>query len=172
MQFPSRENFEKWFIKPNKTPYPLSGWKLHISGESEEDSIIIRNALIEVIEKYNLGWKLARDEFFKLANEKGRNQYKSSTIYLPIKVINSGKQFQVVKDISSNLKENKYGKDIPIKGSNKIANSIYYRYDLDIPLTKEGFSREEYFKRYKPSGGNFNIEGNKDILGDYKKTQM
>ncbi len=164
MKFPSKEQFDSWFIKPRKAPYPLSGWKLHISGENEDDSTTIKSALEEIIEKYNLGWKLAKEEFFNLTNKKGKNQYKASTIYFPSDVINLGLQKEIVKDISNALAEKGYKKDFEIKGSKKIAASIYYRYDMDIPFRKEGFPREDYLKHYKTSGDNFNIENNKDIF--------
>ncbi|MCA9488004.1 MAG: hypothetical protein KC516_03515 [Nanoarchaeota archaeon] len=160
----SKKDFERYFIKPSKTIYPLSGWKIFITGECEEDSTLIKFLLEEIVMNYGLSWKLSKEESFEVRNKKKLNQFKACTIYFPFSLIKEGKQIEVVELISSSLKKGNYNKDLNIFGAKKIRNSIYYRYDCDIPMMEGGFSREDYLKHYKKSSSNFNIKNNKDLF--------
>lgn len=143
--------------------YPLSGWKLYISGESQEDSEILNQFLSPLIKKYNLAWKSSKKRFFELS--KGSRKEKVSLfIYFPVSIVNESKHNLVIRDISDILFSNKYLKDFPLYYAQKLCSSIYSRYEMDIPFRKEGFDRESYFKHRKKGGDSFNLKDNFNIF--------
>lgn len=143
--------------------YPLSGWKFYISGISEDDSNFLRNVFDNIIKKYNLGWKSSKKRFFEVA--KGTRKEKIAFfIYLPVDVINKNKHQNLVKELSDVLSRNKYREDFSVSGSKKLANSIYCRYELNIPFREEGFNKEDYIRHRKKSNDNFNLESNLDFF--------
>jgi len=143
--------------------YPLSGWKIYICGESEEDSKFIHSVLEDTILNYNLGWKSSKQKFFEVAKN-SRKEKIAFFIYLPVKIVNESKHKNLVKEISNILINNDYDKDFSMVGSKKLTNSIYCRYEMDVPFREEGFCKEEYKKHYKRNKGNFNLENNLDIF--------
>jgi hypothetical protein len=149
--------------KQRELIYPLSGWKIYICGESEEDSKFIYSILEDVIVSYNLGWKNSKQKFFE--DSKGTSKEKVAFfIYLPVKIVNDNLQNKLVKEISDILIKNNYRKDFDIPKRKKLANSIYCRYEMNTPFRVEGFLKEDYKKFYQRSKESFNLENNFDIF--------
>jgi hypothetical protein len=154
---------EYYFQKMIGSKYPSSGWKLHIYGESKEDSIKIYNSIENILIKYELGSKIALDTFFKDFPKEKKQWGKACTIYIPISFFDNDNNLNnCISELNENLIKNKYKKKGEIFGDKKLINSIHYRYQLKIPLKKGGFSREESRYHYQRNNGNHNLENNFD----------
>jgi len=141
----------------------LSGWKLHIFGNSIEDSVSIYNSLYNIIEKYKLDMKIAsqRNLSAGIANIDNRNYGKCATIYLPISIFKENLLSILMKEIKGGLSGyKKYGF---IMGDKSIDNKILYRYEFSRPIDPcVGANEIEYSNLYELNRGYYNVEGNPD----------
>lgn len=155
-----------YFQKMTYSKYPSSGWKFHIYGESLEDSFNIYNSIEDVLIKYELGSKIAKDSFFKDFPRGNRQWGKACTIHLPISLFDKNNLKNCILELNESLIENDYKKEGKILGDKKLINSIYYRYQLKAPFEKEGFSKKENRLFYRRNDGNYNVKNNLDPFSE------
>ncbi len=146
----------------------VSGWKIHIFGETVEDTAIIVNRVEPVLQKWGVHGKVANDLMTQSIN-KGRQRGKASTLYIPPEIIKNGQTKQFIDDVSSAL--GSYNKTGKIYGDKSIDGTLHYRYELSSPVdVTRGVSKDDYYNLYKSNDGNFNIKGNPDLF-DVNKAQ-
>lgn len=168
-------NKNDFWIGYPRLEVPLSGWKIHIYGENANDSFEIYNILKDYLNKNKIGFKLATKYFFDRISPNHIQFGKAMVIYLPIflffkkqshgdfeQIADYAKVFEHIKLL---LEKNNYSKKGDIRGDRRYYRYVFYRYELKIPITPEGFKRQEYKKNYRPNDGwDYNIEGNPDIF--------
>jgi len=147
--------------------YPLSGWKIHIYGENEKDSRLVYSSIKDLILENNFSCKIALQTFFEVTH-KQKQEGKAVTVYFPPEVISENKLEKIIQGLKKDLEKINYKKDKQIFGDKKLSDSIYYRYELNIPLVKEGFGERAFDVHYRKSEGNYNIENNPDPFESIK----
>lgn len=101
--------------------YPISGWKLHIYGENEEEAKKISIAIKKTVLKYKLGGKRALKIFFE--NTVGKKQEgKAITLYIPASKIKQIRE--IINELQKDLDTIDHKKDKQISGDKKYSNSI------------------------------------------------
>ena len=146
----------------------MSGWKVHIFGETVEDTAIIVNRVEPILQKWGVHGKVANDLMTQSINT-GIQKGKASTLYIPPEIIKNGQTKQFIDDVSSAL--GSYNKTGKIYGDKSIDGTLHYRYELSSPIdVTNGVSMGEYRNLYKANDGNFNIKGNPDLF-DVSKAQ-
>lgn len=147
--------------------FPLSGWKLHIFGESVEDSFTIASSVESIVYEYNLSMKIATSSVIKagIGNPTHEQYGKCVVIYLSPELF---RQKSVIKSFITKLQNalslSGYDKKGNIVGSKSIDDIIFYRYELSKVIDiQKGVDFFEYVKLYEKNRHYFNIEGNPDI---------
>lgn len=144
----------------------ISGWKLHIFGDTLEDSVLVGNAIEPVLKQYDVTAKIATKIILMagIGVESDPQYGKVATLYLPAKLFKEGKSADFVKDIQAALISASYTKTGNISGDAHLEGSVYYRYELDKMVDPTiGAHFEEYHRHYRANDGEYNIEGNPDI---------
>jgi hypothetical protein len=147
----------------------MSGWKFHVFGEDLVDSVFLKEKLWPVTQKWNAGAKVGgikhTDGVTYPSMQPGGVQYgkQGATIYIPVDVINSGKQQEMLSDIQNAIAGYKKGGNI--SGDQAITPSIHYRYELLGPVPKEGIDMKTYDVMYnKNSGGPYKPDDVEDLF--------
>lgn len=141
----------------------LSGWKLHIFGNTIQDSVDIYNSMSDIVEKYKLDMKVASLRNFEagIADTNNRNYGKCGTVYLPVSIFQKNLIHTLLKEMKDALSSyKKYG---IIKGDKSIDDKLFYRYEFyRIIHPCIGANEIEYANLYELNRGHYNIEGNPD----------
>ena len=147
----------------------MSGWKVHIFGDTVEDTAIIVNRVDPVLQKWGVHGKVANDLMTQSINQ-GIQKGKASTLYITPEIIKNGQAKQFVQEVKTAL--GNYNKTGKIYGDKSIDGTLHYRYELSSPVdVTTGVSMGEYRNLYKANDGNFNIKGNPDLF-DVSKAQQ
>lgn len=161
------KNINRTFIQSDNSSFNLSGWKLHIFGTNILDSFIINTALNNYLKKNNIVYKVGTNKFYQTLESTPKQYGKAFTIYLPIYLFHQKKIQTFIKEIQKLLKKANYNKDSKIYGDKKISTSIYYRYDLSIPMPFTGLEQNIYSNFYVENNNsqhNLSEEINPDLL--------
>lgn len=144
----------------------LSGWKIHLYGECTQHTFKLYQILHSFLESNCVPYKLSTQKFF----EKTKNtpqKGKALTLYIPDKIIVNIKQFlEILNNLLINAEPIPYVVFGNIRGDKRLFGSINYRYDLSIPYVKGGFDNDTIYKYYRKNDGNYNIDGNPDIMAN------
>jgi hypothetical protein len=137
------------------TGKPMSGWKIHIYGDSVEDSAKLITKLDDYLKSTESFYKIATDKFYK--NSSGtKQQGKALTIYIPYDVVKSGKQKEYFDGISQKL--GNYNKTGDISGDKSYNGVIHYRYEYKEPfdtLPEGGVTIGDAGKYYESNEGDY-----------------
>ena len=137
------------------TGKPMSGWKIHIYGDSVEDSAKLITKLDDYLKSTESFYKIATDKFYK--NSSGtKQQGKALTIYIPYDVVKSGKQKEYFDGISQKLGD--YNKTGNISGDKSYNGVIHYRYEYKEPfdaLPEGGVTSGNAGKYYESNEGDY-----------------
>lgn len=147
--------------------FPISGWKLHIFGDTLDDSYAIASAIEPIIYNYNLCMKVATISVINAGiGIPTHNQYgKCVVVYLSPALFRENTLHSLIVSIQTVLKNAGYTKSGTIVGSKSIDGTIFYRYELSEPIDiKSGVDFWTYVALYEKNRGYaFNITGNPDI---------
>lgn len=147
---------------------PMSGWKIHIYGDSVEDSAKLITKLDDFLNSSQSSYKIATDKFFK--NTLGtKQQGKALTIYIPYDVVKNGKQSEYFETISQKLGD--YNKSGEISGDKSYNNIIHYRYEYNQPfdaLPEGGVTNVNAGKYYESNEGDY-MSGTGELQPDLFK---
>ena len=161
---------------------PSSGWKLHIYGESIIDAAKIWRILGSHLEKLGVSYKVGTTKIldYRIRGSEmfGGHQYgKAFVIYIPMIYFQSGpmtdnkKAVHFIDGINKLLKDNGYSKKGKIMGDEHYKGSIHYRYEMSIPMRREGFNKKLYFppdgyyKEAEGTDGSYNdVPDNPDLF--------
>lgn len=156
----ARIDYSEGWVSNGIYPNIMSGWKFHVFGEDLVDSVFLKEKLWPVTKKWNAHAKVGglkhTDGVSYPSMQQGGVQYgkQGATIYIPVDVINNGKQQEMLSDIQNAIAGYKKGGDI--SGDQAITPAIHYRYELLGPVPKEGIDMKTYGVMYnKNSGGSY-----------------
>ena len=159
---------QQWhYINTNVDSFPISGWKIHVFGDTLDDSVKVGNTLEPILKKFGITMKIATNILIKTAiGIPSHNQYgKVATIYLGAKIFSEEKISDFVDCLQKALSESGYTKSGKIHGDKSIDGILHYRYELkEYVDPKIGVSsHHRYMALYEGNRGNFNIPDNPDI---------
>jgi len=167
--------FYDW--KPfGKTLNMMSGWKFHVFGEDLKDAIYLESVLKPIVDRWGAEAKVGginHTSGMYDSMKPGGIQYgkQGATIYIPVDVINSGRQKEMLADIQNALTG--YNKGGNISGDQAITPSIHYRYEYVGPVPKEGLPRENVRAMYnKNDGGPYKPDDVEDLFGGSVNKQV
>ena len=168
-QLATKLDYNTGWVSNGISPKIMSGWKFHVFGEDLVDSVFLKEKLWPVTQKWNAGAKVGgikhTDGVTYPSMQPGGVQYgkQGATIYIPVDVINSGKQQEMLSDIQNAIAGYKKGGNI--SGDQAITPSIHYRYELLGPVPKEGIDMKTYDVMYnKNSGGPYKPDDVEDLF--------
>lgn len=156
-----------YYVNKSGNSFPVSGWKLHIFGNTVDDSITIANTLEPILKQYNLIMKVATilNIEISVSIESSLNYGKIATVYLSSSVFKEQKLKTIVKSIKDALSCARYDKKGIIIGDRSINDTVHYRYELSEPVDPNvGIDTfEKYVSLYQPNRKEYNIPNNPDI---------
>lgn len=159
------------FITMN-TGKNMSGWKIHVYGESADDTAQLISRLNDSLTNNGVTYKAGTDKFFKTASAGQKN--KALTLYLPYDMVANGQQEMFIKELQSKLKG--YGKKGTIPSNKDIDGILSYRYEYNVPfdkLPKNGVDIASTTKFYSSAGTDYtNGLVQKDLLGKAVNTAV
>jgi hypothetical protein len=146
----------------------MSGWKFHVFGEDLKDAIYLESVLKPIVDKWGAEAKVGGTNHTSGMYDSmkpGGVQYgkQGVTIYIPVDVINSGRQQDMLTDIQSAISGYKKGGEI--SGDKLITPSIHYRYEYVGPVPKDGLPRENARAMYNTNdGGSYKPDDVEDLF--------
>ncbi len=155
----------------------MSGWKFHVFGEDLKDAIYLEKVLKPVVNKWGAEAKVGgishTDGVTFDSMKPGGVQYgkQGATIYIPVDVINTGRQKEMLADIQNALTG--YNKGGNISGDQAITPSIHYRYEYLGPVPKEGLPRENARAMYNENdGGPYKPDDVEDLFSQKTNNEL
>ena len=147
-----------------------SGWKFHIFGETIEDSLQLYKLLNGVAKKWGATGKIGGAGKYNNGAQMyvpshGQWGKQGATLYIPPKVLKSGKQGEMLRDIQNKLAN--YNKSGKISGDKMLDDQVAYRYELGKSIDPtQGVDMKTYANLYSSnvSGGKYKIDDIQDIF--------
>jgi hypothetical protein len=139
----------------------MSGWKLYIYGDSEDQASELTHLLRSVVSHYNLTTKVATKSIID------RNINTSSIAWSVMVIYLTGAAVKNINELIEciNNKLHSYHYSGHISGAYSINGKIHCRYDVSSivdPII--GINYDEYISLYRGEYGEYNIPGNPHLL--------